>query len=375
MNYDTGTARDEAYEGRALVAAFPDRETAHTAAHALHDEGFGKTWIGVTHPSQDATYGGAGGTAGTGQTQVTTEGGDSLGDKIGRFFSGESSDRTLYDELVRHGVAESEARRIDGSLASSSAILTVDGHNHPELAAQIVEQNGGHILAGESFGTGTTGYATDTTTSAAATTAGAVGGGLTAGALAGTTASTTGAYDAETDATTRRGSQVLGYGDSSSYARGEQIDAERRIKLREERLSVDKQRVAAGEVQITKDVVEHQQDIDVPVIREELFIERRPVSETTADAGDIGEIGAGETIRVPLMREQVAVTKRAYVTGEVVVGKRDVSETQRVSDTTREEKLRVDGDTTNVRASGYDGDTTGTTSTGTVGTSSTGTKL
>ncbi len=358
MNYDTGTARDEAYDGRALVAAFADRETAHAAAHALHDEGFGRTWIGVTHASEDTTaYAGTGAGTTTGQTQVTSDDGDSLGDKIGRFFSGASGDRTLYDELVRHGVASSEARRIDGSLAPNSAILTVDGHNHPELAATLIEQNGGHILAGESFGTGT--YAADTTATTA-TTASAVGGGL-AGGLAGTPAvGTTGAYDAATDATTLRGSQVLGYGDSSSYARGEQIDEDRRIKLREERLSVDKQRVQSGEVQITKDVVEHQQDIDVPVIREELFVERRPVSETSADAGDIGEIGAGETIRVPLMREQVAVTKRAVVTGEVVVGKREVTETQRVSDTTREEKLRVDGDTTNVRASGYDGGT-GTT--------------
>ncbi len=353
MNYDTGTARDEAYEGRALVAAFADREAAHAAARALHDEGFGRTWIGVTHPSEGGAIDALGSSSSSGQTRVASDGGDSLGDKIGRFFSGESGDRTLYDELVRHGVAASEARRIDGSLAPSSAILTVDGHNHPELAASLIEQNGGHILAGESFGT-TSGYAssaTDTLTGTAA-----------ASGLA-----TAGAYDAETDATVR-GSQVLGYGDASRYARGAEIDEERRIALREERLSVDKQRVSAGEVQITKDVVEHQQDIDVPVIREELFVERRPVSETTADAGEIGEIGRGETIRVPLMREQVSVTKRAVVTGEVVVGKREINETQRVSGTTREEKLRVEGDTTNVRASGYDGDTgatTGTTGTGT----------
>ncbi len=344
MNYDTGTARDEAYEGRALVAAFPDRESAHQAAHRLHDEGFGRTWIGVTHSAADPDDASTSAVTSGGQTQVTSDEGDSLGAKIGRFFSGESGERTLYDELVRHGVAATEARRIDGSLAPNSAILTVDGHNHPELAAQIVESNGGHVLAGEAFGSGTA-----------------------TGALAGAAAGTTGAYDAATDATTGttglRGSQVLGYGDASQYARGESIDEQRRIQLREERLSIDKQRVSAGEVQITKDVVEHQQDIDVPVIREELFVERRPVSETTADAGEIGEIGQGETIRVPLMREQVAVTKRAVVTGEVVVGKREVTENQSVSETTREEKLRVGGDTTNVRASGYDGDTTGTAGT------------
>lgn len=361
MNYDTGTARDEAYEGRALVAAFADRETAHAAARALHDEGFKRTWIGVTHPSGDTSYSGTSGTASTatGQTHVTSDGGDTLGEKIGRFFSGESGERTLYDELVRHGVAASEARRIDGSLAPSSAILTVDGHNHPELAATLIERSGGHILAGESFGTGTTGgYAGSTTDTLVGTT-----GTYDSADMTGAGLGTTGAYDAATDATTLRGSQVLGYGDASRYARGEEIDEQRRIALREERLSIDKQRVNAGEVQITKEVVAHQQDVDVPVIREELFVERRPVSETTADAGDIGEIGVGETIRVPLMREQVSVTKRAVVTGEVVVGKREINETERVSETTREEKLRVEGDTTNVRASGYDGDTGGTTST------------
>ncbi len=49
-----------------------------------------------------------------------------------------------------------------------------------------------------------------------------------------------------------------------------------------------------------------------------------------------------------------------------MVGKREVMDTEHVSDTTREEKLRVDGDTTNVRASGYDGDTSSTL--GTTGT-------
>jgi len=34
-------------------------------------------------------------------TQVSSDDGDSLGAKLGRFFSGESGERTLYDELVR----------------------------------------------------------------------------------------------------------------------------------------------------------------------------------------------------------------------------------------------------------------------------------
>ncbi|MDB5040337.1 MAG: putative stress response protein [Candidatus Eremiobacteraeota bacterium] len=304
MNYSGGDPRDEVFEGRALVAAFLNRETAHEAARRLRDEGFGKPWIGVTAPGESSRAEGAGATSGT---RVSPDA-DSLGEKIERFFSGESGNRTLYDELIRHGVAESEARRVDASLRPNSAILAVDGHNHPELAAHVIEQAGGQILAGESFA------------------------GMAAGEM-----------DAGTQEGTLRGSAVLGYGDPSTAARGETIDEQRRMQLREERLSVDKRRVAGGEAQIGKEVVEHRQDVDVPVVREELFVERRPLTGATGEqAGDIGE---GEIIRVPLMREQVTVTKRPVVTGEVIVGKRQVTETQHVSETTREERLTVDDPT------------------------------
>lgn len=48
MNYHSTTAQDEAYDGRAIVAVFADRASAHNAARTLHDEGFRRTWIGVT---------------------------------------------------------------------------------------------------------------------------------------------------------------------------------------------------------------------------------------------------------------------------------------------------------------------------------------
>ncbi len=307
MNYSAENPRDEAFEGRALVAAFQSRETAHEAARRLRDEGFGNAWIGVTAPRESTGGQSAGATSGA---RVTSDA-DSLGEKIGRFFSGETGDRALYDELIRHGVAQSEAQRVDASLRPNSAILTIDGHNHPELAAHVIEEAGGQILAGESF-------------------AGTATGDMN--------------YGTQPDAL--RGSQVLGYGDPSTSARGETIDEQRRIQLREERLTLDKRRIADGEGIIEKEVVEHRQEVDVPVVREELFVERLPV--TGASVGQVGDIGEGDVIRVPLMHEQVTVTKRPVVTGEVIVGKRQVTETQHVSDTTREEKLKVD-DRTQVR--------------------------
>ncbi len=281
------TPSDQVYDGRALVAAFPNRAHAQQAVEQLHDEHFHNIWLGVTQSD---------GTLAVGQE-------DSLGAKIGRFFSGEGSEsnggRSLHAALVHHGVAESEAQRLDRSLDPNSVLLTVDGHNHPELAAEIIEACGGHIVAGESF-------ASDTALSGA------------------------------------RGSDILGYQDADRFARGEKIDSEKRIQLRSERLTVDKEAVPNGVAEIRKDVISQQQSIDVPTIREELFIERRPVSSETASL-DQTPIGQGETIRIPLTREEIRVTKRPVVTEEVLVGKRAISETQRVNETVREERLVTDG--------------------------------
>jgi uncharacterized protein (TIGR02271 family) len=111
------------------------------------------------------------------------------------------------------------------------------------------------------------------------------------------------------------------------------------MQLREEELEARKQSVETGQVRVGKEVVEEQQTLQVPVTREEVFIERHPVDRQTADAGTIGD--ASETIRVPVREEQVSVDKRAVVTEEINVGKRQVQETEQVSGTVRREEARI----------------------------------
>lgn len=116
---------------------------------------------------------------------------------------------------------------------------------------------------------------------------------------------------------------------------------ERKIELKEEQLHATKERVQAGEVNIRKEVVSEQQTIDVPVRREEVYIERRPVSGDRPSGGTIGE---GETISVPIMEEQVKVEKTAVVREEIEIGKRVTEDTERVTDSVRHEEIRVEGD-------------------------------
>lgn len=112
-----------------------------------------------------------------------------------------------------------------------------------------------------------------------------------------------------------------------------------RIQLLSERLQVNKHRVQTGDVRVRKEIRTEQQNIQVPVTREELVIERVPGSETLAANR---EIGAGDEIRVPLSEERVEVDKRPVVREEVRVGKRAVEETRNITDQTRHEELKVD---------------------------------
>jgi uncharacterized protein (TIGR02271 family) len=114
-------------------------------------------------------------------------------------------------------------------------------------------------------------------------------------------------------------------------------DDERTLQLREEELRVRKQPVEAGEVSLRKDVVTEERSVDVPVSREEVFVERRP-----ADRPSDRPIGEGETIEVPVREERVEATKEPRVYEEVGIGKRRVTETERVSDTVRREVADID---------------------------------
>ena len=114
------------------------------------------------------------------------------------------------------------------------------------------------------------------------------------------------------------------------------------IQLREEELIARKQRVQTGEVEVGKRVVAEEQTIEVPVAREEVYVERRPVDRRPADDADFGS--GREEIRVPVMEEEVDVDKRAVVTEEISVGKRVTQDTERVSGTVRREEAVIEGD-------------------------------
>ncbi|MCP2015555.1 uncharacterized protein (TIGR02271 family) [Deinococcus sp. HSC-46F16] len=130
-----------------------------------------------------------------------------------------------------------------------------------------------------------------------------------------------------------------------------------RLQLLEERLVVNKERFRAGAVEIGKHVETRQEQVNVGLQREEVVIERHPVTEARPVEGAV--LGAAsETVRVDLEAERANVGKQAYVVEEVEIGKRTVTDTQTVTETVGREVLDVNK-TGEVRL--QDGDTTTST--------------
>jgi uncharacterized protein (TIGR02271 family) len=118
---------------------------------------------------------------------------------------------------------------------------------------------------------------------------------------------------------------------------------QQRIELLGEVLRVHKERVSRGEVRVRKEVVTEQQTVQVPVTREELVVERVPVSQNTPAQG---EIGTDSEIRVPLTEERATLDKQTVVREQVNVGKRNVEGVENLQDSVRREELDVADSTT-----------------------------
>jgi len=113
-----------------------------------------------------------------------------------------------------------------------------------------------------------------------------------------------------------------------------------RLQLLEERLSVNKSREHAGQVEVGKHVETRQEQVSVDLKHDEVVIERHAVSD--GRVVENARLGAGsETIRVDLEAERAEVNKQAVVVEEIEIGKRQVSETKTVTAEVGREVLDV----------------------------------
>ena len=119
------------------------------------------------------------------------------------------------------------------------------------------------------------------------------------------------------------------------------LDDNEKIKLYEERLTVNKQRAKAGDVSIGKRVETETANVSVPVAKERLVIERKNVSGSAVSPG-VANFGDDKVVRVDLYEETAKVSKQAFVREEVSIHKEVEQETIEKSATIRREELEIE---------------------------------
>jgi uncharacterized protein (TIGR02271 family) len=80
--------------------------------------------------------------------------------------------------------------------------------------------------------------------------------------------------------------------------------------------------------------------VEVPLIYEELIVERRPPTEATTPQHELKPpVTTREEIKIPLKKEEVEVKKESYVKEEVVLKKRHITERRTITEEVKSEKL------------------------------------
>ncbi len=111
-----------------------------------------------------------------------------------------------------------------------------------------------------------------------------------------------------------------------------------RVQRHEEELQATKTMRDSGEVRVSKDVVEEELSIDVPVSREEVSVRSVTPSNTAVDPSQAFQ---DDTISVPVSEEHAEVRKEARLVEEIEIDKTAVQQTERATDTVRKEELHV----------------------------------
>lgn len=117
-----------------------------------------------------------------------------------------------------------------------------------------------------------------------------------------------------------------------------------RVPLVEEKLNVSKKEVTYKEATLVKEPITATKTVEVPVMHEELIVERRPPTEATTSQHELKPpVTTREEIKIPLKKEEVEVKKEPYVKEEVVIKKKRVEESKTITEDVKSEKLADDG--------------------------------
>ena len=154
----------------------------------------------------------------------------------------------------------------------------------------------------------------------------------------GTNGYQTGTADRDVDTTT---SSTTGRGVVGNDVSGPETDEA--MTRSEERMRVGKESVQTGRARLRKYIVTENVTQTVPVSREEVRIEREPITDANRGEARSGPNLSEEEHEVTLHEERAVVAKETVPVERIRLDKETVTEEQQVSETVGKEQIEMDG--------------------------------
>lgn len=307
-----------------VIGSYSTREEALSVIERLRNEGYERDDIVIYTTDEAASRLGFDGLSGidveTDGNRMDGEEDRSLWEKIKDTFSFDTYDSETAtpenDPLYQYR----------GDISDGKFVITVKGYRQPETTEDTMDTQD-TVSPASTMGTGLeTGTGTDPMD---------VGG-------------TTGFQNTTDPLNMTPGTDpmdVPGETDTMGTSKTEDIDRKPNldddtIQLKEEKLDVNTHDVTTGEVDIHKHVVNDTETVEVPVKREEIVIERKPVTDQSSQGTD--ENLEDDTITIPIKEEQVDVSKHTVVREEVGIHKEEHEDVEKVTEDVSREELDID---------------------------------
>lgn len=112
------------------------------------------------------------------------------------------------------------------------------------------------------------------------------------------------------------------------------------IPVIEEQLHVGTELVETGRVRVSKQVHEETQTIDIPVTREVVDVQRVPINQVVTEVPPSRQ--EGDTLILPVVREEVVTSIRLVLVEEVRITRRQERTTDHQTVTLRHETVSID---------------------------------
>lgn len=119
-----------------------------------------------------------------------------------------------------------------------------------------------------------------------------------------------------------------------------EANKEQRLPLVEERLVIRSESVPTGEVRVTKQVEEQTVDVELPTILTAYEVERVELNRVVDAVPE--QRTEGETIVIPVVREEAVVVKKLILEAEIRLRKRQTVNQRTESVTLRSETARIE---------------------------------